>query len=262
MTYDGTRPESALDAFRCAIGSCVVDRTALCAAKASRNAPRALVGRVRVPAVRLATLGRNCAHKRLGLRLLTMRQQRPNLAGGGRPIVKVSIGCSGRASAFPLYIVWMGIGAIVACVATDAQLRQHWPRPLATVGGGGGGFVLALHPAFLNRSALATVPQPQPCNPAKRRAAMLAQSNVRSAGGHRRQATLPTLAAAMLAQRNALRPSCERAMLSVAAASLWPLGSAPAAGWQAHWRPRRLPAARRCERPMAPKRRSTYDKRL
>ena len=44
------RPESALDAFRCAIGSCVVDRAGLCAAKTPWNAPRALVGRVRVPA--------------------------------------------------------------------------------------------------------------------------------------------------------------------------------------------------------------------
>ena len=77
-----------------------------------------------------------------------------------------------------------------SCVNTG---RVHWRRF-----GGGGGFVLALHPAFLNRSTLATVPQP--CNPAKRRAAMLAQSNVRSAGDHRRQATLPTLAAATLAQ--------------------------------------------------------------
>ena len=51
---DGERPgrcQQALDAFRCAIGSCVVDRTALCAAKTPGTRPRALVGRVRVPAV-------------------------------------------------------------------------------------------------------------------------------------------------------------------------------------------------------------------
>ena len=211
----GERPgrcQVALDAFRCAIGSCVVDRTALCAAKTPWNAPGALVGRVRVPAVRLATLGRKRAHKRLG-RVALRAAAVDGFARGGYPVgggLRIGIGRRRWADALPdSHII---IGSCAVC-PTDAQLRQHWPRPLATVGGDSS-WRCTLPSSIEVRRHSTTTAAVQSCQ------APCGSPRPRS-------------------HRNALRPSCERAMLSVAAASLRPLGGAPAAGWQAHRRPRR-----------------------
>ena len=82
--------------------------------------------------------------------LRASRKVRAHLGRGGHPVVDVIT----DATAFPLDIVRMGSGSVVGGNARDHRSHQHWPRPLATVRGGG--FVLALHPAFLNRSTLAT----------------------------------------------------------------------------------------------------------
>ena len=165
------------------------------------------------------------------------------LGRGGLPVGKrIKLAGGGKCRRADALVVSVTVSRSGDCLATDAQLRQHWPRPSAAHWIGGD---TALCSPTGVRSHSTTIAAVRCCRAPRGHARLPAERE--RAGDHRRQATLPTLAAATLGHarhRNALRPSCERAMLCVAAASLWPLGSAPAAGWQAHRRPGCLPAAR------------------